>query len=162
MLNAQQVPEQASANAGSDYVQVDGRTHPELIPEYALWQAGFGFLSVATIDAEDREKVTQGLSRYALYIPIDQVRIIQAVADRVLARVEERLQPVREKRPGPDGTYRVYYRQIPAIVLAGRDELQARLPAESFKKLRRWLDKDVAPGSTFGVERSELPAGQPE
>lgn len=155
-----QEPSPAPAAAADEWVQVDGRTHPELIPEHALWEAGFSLLSLdAQEPADQRERFLEGLSRQALYISIEEVRIVVQVAGEVVARIGEQLRPVQEERPGTDGSYRSYYDGIPVIVLAGRDQLADRLKPESFKKLRRWLDKEIAPGMTVGVRRSDLPAG---
>lgn len=143
-----------------EYVQVSGRTHPELIPEHALWEAGFATLTVDPSESsERRERFITGLSRHALYMTTEEVALVVEVAGRVHDQIREQLRPVEEQTPGPDGTFQGYYARVPPIVLAAKDELVTRLSQESFKKLKHWLDKDVAPGLIVGVRRSELPAG---
>jgi hypothetical protein len=146
--------------AVEEYVQVSGRTHPELIPEHALWEAGFGTLALDPAESpEKRERFITGLSRHALYMPVDEVALIVEVSGRVRDQIREELRPVEEQVPGPDGTFRAYYARVPPLVLAARDELAIRLSPESFEKLKHWLDKDVAPGLIVGVRGSALPAG---
>lgn len=146
-----------------EWVQTDGRTHPELVPESALWRSAFLDLAriAAKPDVEVRRQSIEGLRRESLHVSAADMSTILEVAAAVDTRIEEALRPVREGRPGPDGSYRACHDQARGIVMEGRDELATRLSPVAMKKIRRWLAKEVAPTGTFGVWKHELPTPAP-
>jgi hypothetical protein len=150
----------------SEYVEVEGRTHPELIPEHVRWRAGFGALEMESTTGERRERYMLGLSKHELYLPIDEVRFVVEVAERVQRRERESLRRLKEALPAtaddayPAEMYRAQDDEVRRIVIDGKAELEQRLPAISLKKVRRWIDKNVIPGGTFSVHKSELPEGR--
>ena len=93
----------------------------------------------------------EALSRYNLYISLEETRVIVAVAREALEQ-SERVQAAidAEIASTPDAVSDTQRRkrqaQVARPILAGRDRLASRLRPQSFRALTRWIAKSITPG----------------
>jgi hypothetical protein len=155
---------------GEPISTIDGREHPELLPEWGPWESAFEQIAhpLSLEGGEAREDQIARLSRYALYIPVDDARICLEVAESVMAQLRAEVYvPISEAMaresadPPPPGWYRAQYTRGHAIVLQGRARLEALLPERSFGAVTRWITKQIVPGLTMELAREDLPADAP-
>jgi hypothetical protein len=129
---------------------IDGRTHPELIPPAQAWEAAFDVLA-RSIEGPTLE----GLSRYNLYIPIEEARLVRDVASETFSRVTDLRGALDAEHRGTTQLSTAERERIkaaiPATVLAGRAKLIDRLPRRSMKAVESWLARSILPGMQVWV-----------
>jgi hypothetical protein len=155
---------------GEPIYTIDGREHPELLPEWLIWNSAFDEIahSLSLPAREAREEHVRRLSRSMLYIPTDDARICLEVAESILEQVDaEVYRPIGEAiarelvAPPPPGWYDQQYAKRNLILLQGRDLLKLRLPNRSFRAVTRWIRREVVPTLDTELRREDLPANAP-
>jgi hypothetical protein len=151
--------------AGQPLRKVDGRAHPELLPEHVLWRGGFAVLANAARAGgqEIKPELLQALADYTLRLPVADVRTLVEVADRARSESRRLEEPLgREHAGGPQLDWsperrRRHRQQIDAVFTSAGEELSRRLPPASFSAVRRWLTRSIAPGTIAWIGPDDVP-----
>jgi hypothetical protein len=136
------VPIGPAAQSGDapGFKTIEGRRNPELIPDEVVWEITFDtWVSLCTREETPGECIG-AISKHNVYIPEKDARALVAVGEATLRDVRALREPLKDPHTHWTPAQRVERRaSIGRRVLAGRDELRAKIPRRSFRAIERWI-----------------------
>lgn len=122
--------------------RVDGRTHPELLPEAFAWRMALWALVDASRADEtlSPDEAIEGLGRYTLFVSADDARTIIQTASAALDKVDRLRKALEDDTiPWSVAAQKAHDHQADEVILECRAALERQLSSQAYRGLERYV-----------------------